>query len=210
MAILGLALGSQHPESARADGDPASDVLSGQTVFLPQDAGSSPKQQAQLGALLRAAQRSGYPIKVALIASSSDLGSVGELWRQPDNYALFLGQELSLVYRGRLLVIMPNGYGLYTHGGPVAAERSALTRLRAPGVGGLAAAALTTIQRLAAAAGHRLSVPDSAVASGPSSSSSDTVPWIVFAIGAALIALAWTASLRARPPHIGRRRTSSG
>jgi hypothetical protein len=210
MAIMGLALCCQHPGWARADGDPASDVLYAQTVFLPQDAGTSPKQQAQLGALLQAAHRSGYPIKVALIASPSDLGSVSELWRQPENYALFLGQELSLVYRGRLLVIMPNGYGLYTHGGPMTAERSALARLRAPGAGALAAVALTTIQRLAAAAGHRLSVPNSAAASGPSPSSSDTVPWLVFAIGAALIASAWTASLRARPPHIGRRRASSG
>ena len=61
------------------------------------------EQQAQLVALLAAARRSGYQLRVALIASSTDLGSVTELWRQPQSYAQFLGQELSLVYRGPVL-----------------------------------------------------------------------------------------------------------
>jgi hypothetical protein len=199
-----------HAGSARADGDPASDVLYAQSAFLPQDAGTSADQRAQLGAVLQAAQRSGYHVKVALIASPADLGSVTELWHQPGNYAMFLGQELSLVYGGALLVVMPNGFGLYSRGGPVAAERSALAGLRAPGAGGLGTAALTAIPRLATAAGYHFSVPDTLVAPGSSPGSSDLVPWLVFAIGGALIAFAWAASLRARPPHIGRRRVSSG
>jgi hypothetical protein len=105
--------------SAWADGDPASDVLYSQSVFLPQDAGTSSHQRAQLGAVLQAARRSGFHLKVALIASPADLGSVTELWRQPRNYAMFLGQELSLVYGGALLVVMPNGFGVYGRGGPV-------------------------------------------------------------------------------------------
>jgi hypothetical protein len=209
VAILLLAAG-WHPGSARADGDPASDVLYGQNVFLPQDAGMSSEQQAQLGALLQAAQRSGYHLKVALIASPADLGSVTPLWQQPRNYALFLGQELSLVYRGALLVIMPNGFGLYGRGGPVAAEQSALGGLHPPGARGLGTAALTAIQRLGAASGYRLAIPSAAVASGSSAGSSDALSWIAFAIGGALILLAWTASLRARPVRLGRRRISSG
>ena len=39
---------------ARADGDPASDVLVSQTVFLPSDACVSAQQQAQLVGLLQA------------------------------------------------------------------------------------------------------------------------------------------------------------
>lgn len=102
--------------SALADGDPASDVLATQPLFLPQDAGVTPQQQVQLTGLLQAAGHAGYPIRAALIASSSDLGSVTELWRQPQTYAEFLGQELSLVHRGPLLVIMPSGSASYGPG----------------------------------------------------------------------------------------------
>jgi hypothetical protein len=205
-----LAACAWHAGSALADGDPASDVLYAQSAFLPQDAGTSSDQRAQLGVVLQAAQRSGYHVKVAVIASPADLGSVTELWQQPGNYAKFLGQELSLVYGGALLVVMPNGFGLYSRGGPVAAERSALAGLPAPGVGGLGVAALSAIPRLGTAAGYRFSVPDTTVAPASSPGSSDIVPWVVFAIGGALIVLAWAASLRARPLHVGRRRVSSG
>ena len=37
--------------------------------------------------------------RVAIIASPPDLGSVTELWHQPQNYARFLAQELTLIYR---------------------------------------------------------------------------------------------------------------
>ncbi len=113
---LGLAAATR-ASTALADGDPASDVLAQEPIFLPQDAGIPPRQQAQLAALTQAAARSGYPIRVALVASSADLGSVTELWRQPQSYAKFLGQELSLVYRGPLLVVMPNGVGFYSASG---------------------------------------------------------------------------------------------
>jgi hypothetical protein len=205
-----LAACAWHAGSALADGDPASDVLYAQSAFLPQDAGTSSDQRAQLGVVLQAAQRTGYHVKVAVIASPADLGSVTELWQQPGNYAKFLGQELSLVYGGALLVVMPNGFGLYSRGGPVAAERSALAGLPAPGVGGLGVAALSAIPRLGTAAGYRFSVPHITGAPGSSPDSSDIVPWVVFAIGGALIVLAWAASLRARPLHVGRRRVSSG
>ena len=192
---------------ALADGDPASDVLATQTLFLPQDAGLPVEEQTQLVALLAAAHHSGYQLRVALVASSADLGSVTELWRQPQNYAQFLGQELSLVYRGPVLVVMPNGFGLYRLNRPLTAEQSALVGIRAPtATGGLGTAALTAIRRLAAASGHTLPVQRTTAPS--TSSSTDTVSWLAFAIGTALIALAWTASLRAQPPHTRNRRTS--
>ena len=184
--------------TARADGDPASDVLLSQPLFLPQDAGVSATQQAQLASLLAAAHRSGYQLRVALIAGPTDLGSVTALWRQPQNYARFLGQELSLNYNGPLLVVMPNGYGLYHPRGPSNSEQSAVPGLPAPGRE-LGTAALTAIQHLAAASGHILPAP---TATAPTNhSSTDLLPWIVFALGAFLIVLAWTASLRARPPR---------
>jgi hypothetical protein len=201
LAMLALA-GASAPTAARADGDPASDVLATQPLFLPQDAAASPGQLAQLTSALQQAAGSGYPIRVALIASATDLGSVTALWKHPDNYARFLGQELSLVYHGPLLVVMPNGFGLY-NAGPAASAALSGTRATEQGAG-LAGTALTAIQRLAAAAGQPIRIPPPA-ASGAGGRSSDTLPTVVFALGAALIALVWTASLRAQPLRLHRR-----
>ena len=222
--ILALAAGS-FATSARADGDPASDVLATQPLFLPQDAGIPLAQQNQLTALLGAAASNGYQLRVAIIASSTDLGSVTELWRHPQTYARFLGQELSLVYRGPLLVIMPNGFGLERLNPAAPANPSALAGVRIPAGGaglgtvaltatipaggaGLGTVALTAIQRLADASGHSLHVPE-AVATTTQARSGDTIPVVAFVIGLALIVVAWGASLRARPPHPRRRQASS-
>lgn len=197
VAVLAVGAMLASAAGAHADGDPASDVLSTSSLFLPSDAGESATQQAQLQALLVAAARDGYVIRVAIIASPGDLGSVTPFWREPATYARFLGIELSLTYRGPLLVVMPDGFGL--HGGAVTAERAAVAgiTLRATR-GSLGAAAVTAVQRLAAAAGHRLTVP-TVTAPTARPGSSDPAPLIAFAVGCALIALAWSASLRARP-----------
>ncbi|HUO72320.1 MAG TPA: hypothetical protein VMU39_16240 [Solirubrobacteraceae bacterium] len=187
------------PPAARADGDPASDVLLSQPLFLPQDAGVPATEQAQLASLLAAAHRAGYNLRVALIAGPADLGSVTALWHQPEDYARFLGQELSLNYTGAVLVVMPGGYGFYRPHGPSTSEQSALNQLTPPGKT-LGTGALSAIRRLAAAAGHNLPAPTTATPT--SRSSTDTLEWIVFAIGMLLIVVAWTASLRARPPRL--------
>jgi hypothetical protein len=194
VAVLSAALAT----GARADGDPASDVLVSQRLFLPQAAAVSPTQQAQLTALLAAAGRDGYPVRVALIAGPGDLGSVTALWRQPQNYARFLGQELSLNYMGTLLVVMPNGYGLYRTRGLSDRAQTAVKTLTIPNRG-LATGALIAVQRLAAASGHTL--PATTATTTAIHGATDTMAWIVFTIGAILILMAWTASLRARPPR---------
>src|SRR5579864_3685611 len=97
--VLGLAVSAWSARAARADGDPASDVLATQTLFLPQDAGLSASHQVQLERLLQETASAGFPLRVAVIASATDLGSVTELWREPATYARFLGEELSLTYR---------------------------------------------------------------------------------------------------------------
>lgn len=200
-ALLALAW-AWHPAPARADGDPASDVLATQALFLPQDAGATPAQRAQLSALLATAARRGYPIRVALVASRGDLGSVTALWRQPETYARFLGQELAYVNKGPLLVVMPNGFGLTRLGRPLPGE-AALVGLGSPANGGLAGAAIAAVRRLAAAAGHPLPVPS--VGAPRASTSSNAIRWLVLAAGAVAIAIAWGLSLRARPLRIGRR-----
>ena len=205
VAILWLALMAL-AAAARADGDPASDVLATQPLFVPQDAGVPIAQQGQLAAIVQTAARDGNPIRLALIASRTDLGSVTELWRQPQTYAKFLGQELSLIYRGPLVVVMPNGLG-FSNGGPATGAALADLPIRTGGAG-LAAAALTAIQRTAAAAGHPVAIPAPAATEAPSGPGRST-PIVALTVGAALIAIAWMASLRARPPRLPRRRTSA-
>ena len=202
-AVILALIAGWFPSLASADGDPASDVLATQSLFLPQDAGIPLAQQNQLSALLGTAATSGYPVRVAIIASKSDLGSVTELWRQPQTYARFLGQELSLVYHGPLLVVMPNGFGLVGVGPAATVDPSALAAVRIGAAGGpaLGTAALAAIQRLADASGHSIPIP-AAVATQSGPGSNDTLPLIVFAIGAVLIVLAWSASLRARPLRV--------
>jgi hypothetical protein len=194
VTILALAL----PGLASADGDPASDVLASQALFLPQDAATSFKQQSQLESLLGAAARGGYPIRVALIASSVDMGSVTELWRQPDTYSRFLGQELSYVYHGALLVVMPNGSAVTEVARSGASGPGAASAVQAPaGVHGLVAVATSEVRHLAGAAGHPL--PAAIATLAPKAGSGDPIAWLVLVLGAVLIVLAWAVSLRLRP-----------
>jgi hypothetical protein len=146
---------------AAADGDPASDYLIGQKVFYSFDAGIPADRAARLNALVENANRAGFKIRVALIRTNSDLGSVYQLYGQPQRYAQFLGQELLFVYRSRLLIVMPNGFGYAVAGKPAPSEKRALAGLAAPGSDGpqIADTATLAVQRLAAAAGHNLSLP---------------------------------------------------
>ena len=78
LALL-LALAALLPAAARADGDPASDVLYTGFVFFPFDVKFDPKLQSQLTELAVSSKEKGIPIRVALIANRYDLGSVGAL-----------------------------------------------------------------------------------------------------------------------------------
>jgi hypothetical protein len=193
-----LALMLMAPAGALADGDPASDVLAAQTVYVPGDGGFSASQTARLSALVAEAQRAGVPIRVALIATQADLGSVTELWRQPQNYAAFLGQELSQVYRGTLVVAMPAGFGIASVGAPAGAgPQVRVAGRRRP----LIPTTISLVQAIAAAQGHRLKPPPALAGSRPGSAlgSVDLGSWLALAGGVVLIVLAWTASLRTRP-----------
>jgi hypothetical protein len=142
--------------NGRADGDPASDVLLSAPVFLPYDpaAVSVGAQQALITTVDRA-KRAGYPIKVALIAQPYDLGAVASLWGKPRQYANFLAIELSFVYKGPLLIVMPAGLGFAHTKHPTTSEYRVLAALSRPsGRDGLATAAVRAVAALAARAGH--------------------------------------------------------
>jgi hypothetical protein len=184
--------------SAHADGDPASDYLLTQQVFFPFDAKFPAEKQQQLAALVTAANRAGYTIRVAVIWSSYDLGAITGLWRKPQTYARFLSAELEYVYKERLLVVMPNGFGFNRPKHTAAAEYALLAKIPVhPEATGLLDAAGTAVQRLAAAAGVKVvPVP---VASPSHRNSRDRTIIILGAI--ATIALATLLRLALRRPR---------
>ncbi len=192
VAAIGLALGAGAaavPGSARADGDPASDVLLGQDVFLPYSP-VSPAVQQHLYTVTAAARRAGYPLKVALISATTDLGVVPSLFGKPSSYAQFLSAELAGVVSGPVLVVMPAGFGLAVGGRPRATTALAGLPI-SPGPDGLGTAAVSATERLAAAAGH----PLPAGAAGPTAgegAGADTVRHAVTAV-AVLVLLAGAA-----------------
>jgi hypothetical protein len=112
--------------AARANGDPASDVLLVQKVFFPVDAPLPDSDREALQQTVDEANKRGYPIRVALIPFTSDLGTAVSLWRHPQDYAKFLGSELAFVYAKRLLIVQPSGFGVYNGKRPVAKERRVL------------------------------------------------------------------------------------
>jgi cytochrome c biogenesis protein CcmG/thiol:disulfide interchange protein DsbE len=169
VALAGL------PPQARADGDPGSDVLVYQPLFVGSDAGVSVPHQVALSNMLRASARRGAPIRVAIIASPFDLGAVTALWRKPQDYARFLGTELSLAYKGELLVVMPNGFGVNWPGHSSSAAVRSLSGVAIGGGGaGLAAAAETATQKLSAASGVQLTAPKPSGGSNPNQPSTGT------------------------------------
>jgi hypothetical protein len=153
--------------AARANGDPASDYLLAQSVFLPFTAKIDNNEVQRLNALLREAHKANFTIRVAVIMSPSDLGTAFSLFGKPQKYAAFLGLELSFVYRDRLLVVMPSGYGYAVGGDPDPKADAVLKKLPAPGRDATkeVEAAIVAVQNLSAAEGRRLAVPKSGSAS---------------------------------------------
>jgi hypothetical protein len=182
--------------AARADGDPASDYLIGQKVFFPYDVKIAPAAQQQLVALVDEANRAGYKIRVAMIWSSYDLGSITGLWRKPQTYARFLGEELRFIYRDRLLVVMPNGFGFNRPHHPIAKETVLLSKIKiAPGTTGFVDATRTAVEQLAAASGVKLK---GTVAAKSNSQNRDRLIIVLGAIAGLLLAIALRLLLRRR------------
>jgi hypothetical protein len=185
---------------ARADGDPASDYLVSQQVFLSYNAKIPPPLQRELLAAVASANKNGYPIRVALIWSSYDLGSVPELFGKPKTYARFLDAEDSKCWWGgscgsgrfktttRLLVVMPNGLGFaqWKHS-PAGGYRTlaGIKVTRTPA--GLATAATNAVVKLAAAAGVRVSTSGGSAPAGQSSGGGTSRIEIILAVVAALL-----------------------
>jgi hypothetical protein len=179
--------------AARADGDPASDVLLGTDVFYPYTPQVSRSLARDLDAAAAASSRHGRPpVRVALIAAPTDLGVVPSLFGRPQQYASFLAQEISFAVKPRLLVVMASGYG--THGLDAAARRAVATLPPPAGKSSnaLAAAALVAVQRIAAADGDPLSGNGGAGGGGGGA----VLPIALAAVAVILAALLIAARLR--------------
>jgi hypothetical protein len=194
VVLAALALLAAEP-AARADGDPASDYLYQQKLFLPFDVKVPVARQGELASTIEGVNRGGYPIRVAVIGSAYDLGAVPSLWRKPQSYARFLGTELAFVYKQRLLIVMPNGFGFYRHGRPVAHEQAVLRGIRVePGAEGLVDAAQTAVTKLASEAG----IDVKPVAAPKSTANRDRLIIIVAALAAIVLAVVGRLALRRR------------
>ena len=176
LALAALAV----PGAARANGDPASDVLITSQVFLPFEAPISKSAANDLNETVASANSKGYKIRVAVIAFTGDLGTAVSLWRRPQDYAKFLWSELAFVYSNRLLVAMPSGFGFYDGKRPVVKERGVLAKVP-PG------STPTPLAESAAQAVRALASADGIAVPKPSGGSSATRDRII--IGAAVLAV---------------------
>jgi hypothetical protein len=195
LVLVSLALFCVLCGTARADGDPASDYLLGTQVFIPFDLKIPKASQQQLTSLVHDANASGYTIRVAVIGSAYDMGSVTALWRKPKPYAKFLGTELTFVYKNRLLVVMPNGFGFNRPGHSTAKEYATLSKIKiGGGAVGLVTAAETGVQQLAAASG--VTIKRTGDTSGGHSMAHDRVVIIIAAVVLLAVAIALRLLLR--------------
>jgi hypothetical protein len=145
---------------ANADGDPASDFLLFAPAFFPFNRPSQP-QRDRLLATVEAAKQRGYTIRVAVVGSRQDLGAVPDLFGRPSTYARFLGSELVGGYRGRLLVVMPQGYGFSIKGKADESGAQPLAGLAPPASQSsddLTAAATAAVRALALGSGVQVPV----------------------------------------------------
>jgi hypothetical protein len=188
-AVLAAALvAAVSAVAARADGDPASDFLIVQKIFFPYDAKVPRPQQQKLLAVVQSANKQGFAIRVALIWSSYDLGSVTALWRKPRLYARFLSLEDTFYFKSRLVVVMPNGLGFHwpKHDSTAAYRLiSGIAVAKSPA--GLAEAATTAVQRLAAASGVKVSTAAAGKEPAPAEQNNHDRVVIVAAVLAALV-----------------------
>lgn len=197
-AVAALAL----VPAALADADPASDVLYTQSVFYSLDQLPSNAAQQRLNDVVKSATKAGYPVRVALIAKPPDLGGVTALWGKPHQYARFLGLELAFLYKGNLIVVMPQGLGYARHGKSSAAADDLLRSVRVANTSdGQADAAVAAIAKLARAAGHPVSVPAKGAGDGGGSSWRNRLIILLGALVLAqLVAAGWVLRRRGASP----------
>jgi hypothetical protein len=200
-ALLSIAAALAAPAIARADGDPASDVLLLQDAYFPYFPKPDKAATQTLTRLLAEVKKAGYPMKVAMIQTQGDLGAYPELFGKPAPYAKLLESEIVFrVKQPHLLVVMPSGLAGRNLGAHGDAALGGITVDKAAQSDGLVRAAIEGVAKVATANGHETQVPEVKGDEKPSAAGgSDNTPLYVIAgvivlLGIALIAV----SLRTR------------
>jgi LPXTG-motif cell wall-anchored protein len=159
-ALLTIVAALLAPAAARADGDPASDVLLLQAAYLPYFPAPAKPLSQTLQRLLDRTGKAGYPMKVALIQSQGDLGAYPELFGKPAPYAKLLASEIAFkVKRPHLLVVMPVGLAGRNLGPQADALLAKVQVDKTAKSDGLVRAAIEAVARVATANGHPTQVP---------------------------------------------------
>ena len=199
LTLLALAAGAVlAPAAALGDGDPASDVLLGQNVFFPYNQPSQ-KVMNELYSVTDAAQRAGFPLKIAMIQSKTDLGAIPQYFHRPEIYARYLSYEIGTAVSGQVLVVMANGFGRAIDYHPLTLAPVAGVKIGGATSNDLGLAAVTAAEKLAAAAGHPLgaAAADQSVDIG-GSASEITQAFEVLVVMLALTALGLLGAVLAR------------
>jgi len=183
------------PAVARADGDPASDVLLTQRQYLPYRPPLSKEMLGKLEKATQEIQNTGKPVRVALIQSPTDLGAVPDFFGRPEEYAKFLSKELELGYHGGLVVVMPAGTGTAKLSDRAANSLRGLQISSGAKSDDLARTAIYALQRIAKAQGKP--IPTVLTEESP-----DAVHWsraiLAIVVGALVAALVVVATYRVR------------
>jgi hypothetical protein len=181
--------------AAHADGDPGSDVLLLQDVYLPYSPAVPKPVEDALKATVKQLRKEGYPLKVAVIATKTDLGTVPQFLGRPGPYASFLESEIKFNKAKPLLVVMEDGYGTAEIAPNVASSLDDLDKPASGSSDALGRAAIEGVLRIARATGHPLPKPklppskESAGGGGTSPAIIFGVPVLLLAIGGALAAI---------------------
>ena len=127
LAALALALAVP---AALADGDPASDyLLSGPSFLSPYDGHIPAAEQARDQRDARERQGEGLPAPARRDRHPLRPRLGADPLRQAQIYAKFLGEEDYYYWKDELLVVMPNGYGIYKASDLPAADKAAIAAL---------------------------------------------------------------------------------
>jgi hypothetical protein len=169
LTVLVVAAVAAVPDRAHANGDPASDVLLQQDVYYPYAPPAFERLREALDRLLARTREAGYPVKVALIQTPTDLGDLARRFGDPQAYARELKDELTRLRHGapasgplHLLVVDPSGLGGTGLGARADKALSEVDVNDAAQSDGLVQAALRAIPRLAALNGTRVTTPPEA------------------------------------------------
>ena len=198
LLLAAAALGTAAP-AALADADPPSDVLLLQSVYYPYQPPVSDKLRRTLDKVVLDAKTAGYPVKVAMVESTVDLGAIPQLFGRPAEYAPFLGREIAFKSKDPLLVVMSPAIATYNVT-PKAQQAIQGIKIDASKQSdGLVAAAIEAVPKMATASGHPVAAVPVPSTGGGKKSGGGTSPLIVFGAPVLLVALAaLVAALRRR------------